>query len=37
MLMARGRDEDCDRARDLLASAHSTAEALGMTRLSAAC
>ena len=34
MLMARGRPEDGDRARDLLASAQATAEALGMTRLS---
>jgi hypothetical protein len=33
MLMARGRAEDRDRARELLASAHATAEALGMTRL----
>jgi DNA-binding SARP family transcriptional activator/tetratricopeptide (TPR) repeat protein len=37
MLMARGRAEDRGRARDLLASAHATAEALGMTRLSAIC
>ena len=33
MLMARGRAEDRDRARELLARAHATAEALGMTRL----
>ena len=34
MLMARGRADDRTRARDLLASARATAEALGMTRLS---
>jgi DNA-binding SARP family transcriptional activator/tetratricopeptide (TPR) repeat protein len=33
MLMARGRAEDRERARDLLASAQATADALGMTRL----
>jgi DNA-binding SARP family transcriptional activator len=34
MLMARGRADDRARARELLASARATAEALGMTRLS---
>jgi hypothetical protein len=33
MLLARGRLDDRRRARDLLASARTTAEALGMTRL----
>jgi len=33
MLLARGRPGDRERARDLLASARTTAEALGMTRL----
>jgi DNA-binding SARP family transcriptional activator/tetratricopeptide (TPR) repeat protein len=35
MLIARGRAEDRDHASELLGSAHATAEALGMTRLSA--
>jgi len=34
MLMARGGTEDRARARDLLTSAATTAEALGMTHLS---
>ena len=34
MLMARGREEDRDRAGDLLENARATAERLGMTRLS---
>jgi hypothetical protein len=34
MLMARGSAEDRDHASELLGSAHATAEALGMTRLS---